>query len=61
MKKQVKSELNKLVKKILGKPMTKEQLAFQNVLRAKVKAKEITVEEAHRIWSRKYGEVVEDG
>jgi hypothetical protein len=47
-------ELNKLIKEMLGKPMTKEQLAFQDVLRAKVKTKKITVEEAHRIWNQKY-------
>lgn len=49
-------ELNKhkLIKEMLGKRMTKEQLAFRDVLRAKVKTKEITVEEAHRIWDQKY-------
>jgi len=54
MPKKALNEIDKLVKEMLGKPMTKEQLVFQDVLRAKVKAKEITVEEAHRIWNRKY-------
>jgi len=46
------NELNKLAKEMLGKKMTKKQMAFQEVLRQKVKAKEITVAEAHRIWDR---------
>ena len=47
-------ELNRIFKEMMGKPMTKEQLQFQEELRAKVKAKEITVEEAHKIWNEKY-------
>ena len=45
-------ELNKLIKEMLGKKMTKKQKALQETLRQKVKAKEITVGEAHRIWNR---------
>jgi len=47
-------ELNKLAKKMLGKPMTKKQLRFQDHLRQKVKNKEITATDAHIIWSKKY-------
>jgi hypothetical protein len=45
-------EINALLKEMLGKKMTKKQMAFQEVLRRKVKAGEITVGEAHRIWDR---------
>ena len=44
-------ELNKLLKEMAGKPMTKEQLKFRDELRKRVKNKEITVEEAHKIWN----------
>ena len=47
-------ELNRLAKEMLGKRMTKEQLKFQDELRKKVKSKEITLVEAHRIWEEKY-------
>mgnify|MGYP001578375284 FL=1 len=46
--------LNKLVKEIMGKPMTKEQKEFQEILRAKVRNKEITVKEGHKVWNKKY-------
>lgn len=49
-------ELDTLRKKMLGKKMTKEQLKFQEELRQKVKNREITMEEAHRIWRKKYSE-----
>lgn len=47
-------ELNKLTKELLGKPMTKEQKKFLNELRLKVANKEITVQEGHEIWNKKY-------
>jgi hypothetical protein len=47
-------ELNKLVKEIMGKPMTKEQLSFQDELRARVKRGEITGLEGQKIWQKKY-------
>lgn len=47
-------ELNKLVKEMMGKPMTKEQLRFQDELRARVKRGEITVQEGQKIWREKY-------
>ena len=47
-------ELNKLAKQILGKPMTKKQLKFRDELRQKVKTKEISLVEAHRLWGKKY-------
>jgi len=34
--------------------MTKEQLEFQDMLRQKVKNKEIKLSEAHRMWEKKY-------
>ena len=40
MSKEAMRNLNKLFKEIRGKPMTKEQKAFLEVLRAKVKTKE---------------------
>ena len=48
-------KIHAIIKEMQGKPMSREQLKFQDVLRAKVKAKEITVEEAHKIWNEKYG------
>jgi len=48
-------ELNCLFRKMAGKPMTKEQLKFQDILREKVRTNEITVAEGHRIWEVKYG------
>ncbi len=48
--------LKQLFKALSGPKMTKEQLEFQDELRGKVKRKEITVAEAHRIWDKKYGE-----
>lgn len=47
-------KLAKLTKEIIGKPMTKEQKKFLNELRKKVKAKEMTVEQARKEWNRKY-------
>ena len=44
-------ELNKLVNKMLGKSMTKKEKRLLESLRKKVKAKEITIEEAHEIWN----------
>lgn len=46
-------ELNKLIKEMMGKPMTKKQQALLEVLRGKVKAKELTVEQCQRIWAKK--------
>ena len=46
--------MNQLIKEILGKPMTKEQLSFLNELREKVRNKELTVEECKSIWNKKY-------
>jgi len=46
------NELNNLVKNMLGKRMTKKQKRLLELLRRKVKAGEITVEEAHEIWRR---------
>ena len=46
-------ELNKLISKMLGKPMTKKQKRLLESLRRKVKAKTITVKEAHAIWNKK--------
>ena len=39
---------------MLGKPMTKEQKKFLNELRLKVANKEITIQEGHEIWNKKY-------
>lgn len=47
-------KLAKLIKEIIGKSMTKEQEKFLNELRKKVKAKEMTVEQARKEWNRKY-------
>jgi len=47
-------KINAIIKEMLGKPMTKEQLKFQDELRDKVRKKEITMTEAHIIWSKKY-------
>ena len=47
------NELNKLAKKILGNPMTEKQKRLLESLRQKVKAREITVQEAHKIWKEK--------
>jgi hypothetical protein len=58
MKDEIKN-LNRLVKQMIGPRMTKEQLDFQDELRRKVKAKEITVDEAHRIWKDKYDQCQE--
>jgi hypothetical protein len=49
-------ELNQLARKIVGPKMTEEQLRFQDELRAKVRRGEITVEEGHEIWEKKYPE-----
>jgi len=45
--------LNKLTREMLGKPMTKKEREFLEVLRTKVKSGEITVAEGHRIWDKK--------
>ena len=47
-------EINNILKGMLGNKMTKEQLLFQEILREKVKNKEITIENAHKIWREKY-------
>lgn len=44
-------ELNKFLKEIMGKRMTKKDKALLDLLRLKVKAKEITVEQAKKIWN----------
>ena len=48
------SELNKILKQMLGKPMNKKQKHFLNHLREQVKSKQITVEEAKQLWNEKY-------
>lgn len=48
------NELNSLLKKMMGKRMTKEQLIELERLRAQVKNKELTVQEAQDIWKSKY-------
>lgn len=45
-------EINKLVKQILGKPMTKKEKRLLDTLRQKVKNKEITISQAHAIWNK---------
>jgi len=47
-------KLNNLVKEMLGKPMTKEQKQFLKVMRKRVADGEITVQEGHEIWNKKY-------
>jgi len=47
-------ELNGLLKKIMGLPMTEEQKETLAFLRARVKRGEITVQEAKESWNRKY-------
>ena len=47
-------ELEKLAREIMGPKMTKEQLEFRNILRQKVKNKELKLSEAHRLWEKKY-------
>lgn len=48
------SEINRVIRDLLGKKMTKKQLALQDKLRKKVKLKEITVKEAHKIWNKEF-------
>ena len=48
------AKINRLLKEMKGKPMTKEQLAFQEVLRKQVKEGRLTVYDAHQIWYKKY-------
>ena len=50
------AELSNIRREILGRRMTKEEIALQEDLRKRVKAGEITVEEAHRIWDREVTE-----
>jgi hypothetical protein len=44
------NQLNGLTKEIMGKPMTKKQQAFIEMLRLKVKKKQLTVEQAKKAW-----------
>ena len=46
-------ELNRLIKDILGKPMSKNEKRLLESLRQKVKNQEITVDQAKEIWNKK--------
>ena len=50
--------LNEVVSQMWSKPMTQEQKRYLEKLRKKVKAKEITTEQAREIWNKKYKYVV---
>jgi len=52
MRKETMTALNRLIRQMMGKPMTKKQLKLRDELREKVRTKEITVVEAHKIWER---------
>ena len=47
---QVSKTLSKISRALIGKPMTKKERAFLEILRERVRKGEITIEEAHKIW-----------
>ena len=49
---QISKTLSKISRALIGKPMTKKERAFLEILRERVRKGEITIEEAHKIWDR---------